>query len=87
MKHFWNLAREKNVTQLQRDTLIGSIVTKMKGNILQVTLRHDASRAVQCILQFGTIPQRWQILNEMSERLSEVIYIYIYLYLTPDQSN
>jgi pumilio homology domain family member 6 len=72
MKLFWNLAREKNVTQSQRDNLISSIVTKMKGNILQVTLRHDASRAVQCILQFGTIPQRWQILNEMSERLSEV---------------
>jgi pumilio homology domain family member 6 len=72
MKHFWNLAREKNVTDGTRDNLIGSIVSKMKGNILQVTLRHDASRAVQCILQFGTIAQRWQILNEMSARLCEV---------------
>ena len=44
----------------------------MRGNILQITLRHDASRAVQCILQFGTIEQRRLILNEMSQRISEV---------------
>lgn len=72
MKQFWNSAREKNVSQRDRDAMITSIVAKMKGNILQVTLRHDASRAVQCILQFGTVPQRWQVLNEMGERLSEV---------------
>lgn len=48
----------------------------MRGNILQVTLRHDASRAVQCILQFGTNEQRRLILNEMAERFYEVYLIF-----------
>ncbi len=68
------MAREKAVTKTDRDRSIASIVSKMQGNVLQVTLRHDASRAVQCILQFGTSSQRRQILNEMSARICEVIF-------------
>jgi hypothetical protein len=72
MKQFWNVARMKNLTTSEREALIKTIMSKMKGNILQVTLRHDASRAVQCILQFGSAEQRRQILSEMGDRMSEV---------------
>ena len=72
MKAFWNVARMKTLTSKEREALIVSIMAKMRGNILQVTLRHDASRAVQCVLQFGTLAQRKEILTEMGDRISEV---------------
>lgn len=80
MKQFWNVARMKNLTTPEREALIKTIMSKMKGNILQVTLRHDASRAVQCILQFGSADQRRQILLEMGDRMSEVHHILLYFH-------
>ena len=45
---------------------------KMEGHILQVTLRHDASRIVESILQYGTEKQRENILTELSAKLVDV---------------
>jgi pumilio family protein 6 len=56
----------------EREQLIAAMAKKMSGNILQVTLRHDASRMVQCVIQFGTDKQRRDILNEMLPRIYEV---------------
>ena len=72
MKEFWNAARVKTLSREDRDALIDGMMKSVSGRILQVTLRHDASRAVQCILQFGSEKQRKQILEEMSPKLYEV---------------
>lgn len=72
MKEFWNSARVKTLSKEDREALIATMMQSVTGRILQVTLRHDASRAVQCILQFGTPQQRRLILEEMSGKLYEV---------------
>ena len=46
----------------------------MQGHILQVTLKHDASRIVQSILQFGTLEERKKILEELITNIVEVIH-------------
>ena len=72
MKEFWNSARVKTLSKEDREALIAEMMRSVTGRILQVTLRHDASRAVQCILQFGSVQQRRLILEEMSAKLYEV---------------
>jgi hypothetical protein len=72
MKEFWNSARVKTLSKEDREALIQTMMKGVTGRILQVTLRHDASRAVQCILQFGSPQQRRLILEEMSAKLYEV---------------
>ena len=41
-------------------------------SLYQVTLRHDASRIVESILQFGTEKQREKILTEIANKLFEI---------------
>ena len=77
MKEFWNSARVKTLSKEDREVLIQTMMKSVTGRILQVTLRHDASRAVQCILQFGSTQQRRLILEEMSAKLYEVISLFV----------
>jgi pumilio family protein 6 len=77
MKEFWNSARVKTLSKEDREVLIQTMMKSVTGRILQVTLRHDASRAVQCILQFGSTQQRRLILEEMSAKLYEVIILFV----------
>ena len=48
------------------------MAAKMEGQVLQVTLRHDASRIVESILQYGTEKQREKILTELTSKLVEI---------------
>lgn len=48
------------------------MASKMEGQVLQVTLRHDASRIVESILQYGTEKQREKILHELVAKLVEI---------------
>ncbi len=72
IKKSWNIVRVKSLPKAERETMITLMAKKIFGNILQVTLRHDASRMVQCIIQFGTDEQRRQILAEMNTKIYEV---------------
>lgn len=48
------------------------MASKMEGQVLQVTLRHDASRIVESILQYGSEKQREKILTELTSKLVEI---------------
>ena len=53
LKTNWDNVRTKSVDQVNRTEALVEMVNKIKGQIYQVTLRHDCSRMVQTILQFG----------------------------------
>jgi pumilio homology domain family member 6 len=44
----------------------------IKGQIPQMVLRHDASRVVQTILQFGTVEQRKIVLSELVPKIVDI---------------
>lgn len=72
LKNNWNKIRIKSTSSEERAVIIDQMVKQMTGNVLQVTLRHDASRMVQSIFQFGTIAQRKPILDELVIKLVEI---------------
>ncbi len=77
MKVGWNEARVKNLPKDKREEIIRQMSTQLVGKVSQVTLRHDTSRAVQCVLQFGTKDQRKKILDELLPKIVEVNTFYI----------
>ena len=72
MKKDWNVARMKTMPAVDRVAVINGLAKNISSHILQVTLRHDASRIVQCILQYGNSQQRKAVLKELAPRLYEV---------------
>ena len=48
------------------------MVSSIKGRILEITLRHDASRVIQYLLQHGTAQQRQQVVSELVQKASEI---------------
>lgn len=72
MKSSWNKVRDRSTSEEERVSLINQMMKQIKGNVLQVTLRHDASRMTQCILQYGTEEQRTQVLGELLDKAAEI---------------
>ena len=48
---------------------------QLSGHITQITLKHDSSRVVQFILQFGTHGDRQKVLEELLVSIVEVRYV------------
>ena len=72
LKSMWNTVRIRATPADVRSKLVQQMATKMEGHIMQVTLRHDASRIVESILQYGNEKQREKILTEVANKLFEI---------------
>eukprot|EP00605_Chrysophyceae_sp_TOSAG23-4_P000768 GSChrysophyteH1.ASY1.ANO1.857.1 assembled CDS len=72
MKSSWNKVRTKSTPDDERKALLEKMSSQMQGHVPQVTLRHDASRMTQCLLQFGSTEQRQAILAELLEKSVEI---------------
>ena len=72
LKNDWNRVRVRTIGAEEKAKLISKLMASIKGHVLQVTLRHDVSRIVQCILQFGNEAQKSFILSEMQPKLFEI---------------
>eukprot|EP01041_Mallomonas_annulata_P002566 gene2567-5009_t len=72
LKLSWNQARLKVITPKERSLVIQNMVKQITGHVLQVTLRHDASRAVQSILQFGNPEERKKVFEELLTNIIDI---------------
>jgi pumilio family protein 6 len=72
LKNDWNKVRIRSINSADRNKLIDKLLSSIRGHVLQVTLRHDVSRIVQCILQFGNDAQRSIVVSEMAPKLFEI---------------
>jgi hypothetical protein len=72
LKSSWNKVRVKSTPEKERQQLLVTMANQMAGHVLQVTLRHDASRITQCLLQFGTAQQKQQVLQELLAKAFEI---------------
>lgn len=48
------------------------MVASIQNHILEITLRHDASRVIQYLLQHGNMQHRQQIIAELVQKASEI---------------
>ena len=72
LKVNWNKARDRATGEDIRNTTVAKMCEQVKDHILAVTLRHDASRMVQTVLQFGTVEQKETILTALTAKTSEI---------------
>jgi len=72
LKTSWNQARLKQLGPIDRQKIIKKMCQQISGRVSQVTLRHDASRVVQCILQFGSLEERFRILEDILKTAVDV---------------
>jgi pumilio family protein 6 len=72
LKTSWNVVRNRSTPESKRKDLVDKMYKQMTGHVLQVTLRHDASRMTQCILQYGTEEQRKNVLAELTAKTVEI---------------
>jgi hypothetical protein len=68
----WNKVRVKNIKSEERTAIVNGMMQQLDKHLLEVTLRHDASRAVQSVIQFGTPAQRGRVLEGIQSKFSEV---------------
>lgn len=68
----WNKVRDRSTETDTRASTLVKMVDQFKDHILAVTLRHDASRIVQTVLQFGTVEQKETIMHSLCQKASEI---------------
>eukprot|EP01132_Coremiostelium_polycephalum_P009286 gene9286-11382_t len=64
-KLLWVKIKEKKLSKEERSQLIDQLFTKLKGHILNVVVKHDASRVVQSMLKYGNEQQKELIFSEL----------------------
>ena len=71
-KEIWNKLREKDNSKEDMDAMVKELMTLFDGKMKEVVLKHDASRIVQALIQFGSNEQRTSILKELSDSIPEM---------------
>jgi pumilio family protein 6 len=71
-KQIWNIIRERDVDKQKRVTLVDELYGLVKGKIFDVAAKHDASRVIQSLMQFGKPEHRSQVVAELKEHLVEL---------------
>ena len=65
-KVLWNELREKKCPEARRAALVAELHGALLGKYKEVALKHDASRLVQAVIQYGNEEQRLQLFEEIS---------------------
>lgn len=72
LKTNWNVVRDRSTSEADRKKLLQQMMTQVAHKTHEVALRHDASRMVQCLLQFGTDAQKDAVLTDLLPKLHEI---------------
>jgi len=72
MKLIWNKIRDRKTPEPQRKKLIQDVLEQIQNHILDITLRHDASRIIQCIIQYGNDIQREFVLKQVMSKFFDI---------------
>ncbi|CBJ28598.1 conserved unknown protein [Ectocarpus siliculosus] len=71
-KEIWNKLRERKVPPEERAKLVQELLQLIKGKVMDIALKHDASRVVQTALQFGNQEERLSILTEIEGHIAQL---------------
>lgn len=71
MKLKWNRLREKHLPAAERIAIIDEIMDHVRGKMQEVAAKHDSTRVIQCILQYGNKEHREQVLAEILPKVVE----------------
>jgi pumilio homology domain family member 6 len=71
-KEIWNKLRQKDLEKDVRDGYVTKIMDLIKGKIWEIVSRHDASRVIQTIFQYGSLEVQEIICSELKEHYLEL---------------
>lgn len=61
----WNELRERATPKARKEELVKDVLSMITGRVMDVVMRHDASRVVQACLKHGSAAQRDSVCREM----------------------
>lgn len=64
-KRVWSLARQKNISQAERQKHVQELLAIVTGKVKDIVLKHDASRIIQTIVRYGGQRERDQVAKEL----------------------
>ncbi|CAM9394427.1 unnamed protein product, partial [Phaeothamnion confervicola] len=71
-KEIWNKLRERKVPPEVRQQLVEELAGLVKGKVYKISMKHDASRVIQCAVQYGSDADRASIVGELEGHLVEL---------------
>ncbi|GMI43646.1 hypothetical protein TrCOL_g2916 [Triparma columacea] len=71
-KDIWGKLRKKTNSKEENRELADELFALIKGKMLEIGQRHDASRVVQAMVQFGTDEQRAVVLDELKGAIADM---------------
>ena len=71
-KALWNQLRDRACEAETRTRLIGQLLDGMRGAMCAIATKHDGSRVLQAVVQFGDASQRSTVLAELGAKLAEL---------------
>ena len=71
-KEIWNKLRQKDLEKDVRDGFVEKIMGLIKGKIWEIVSRHDASRVIQTLFQYGNVEVQEAICGELKGHYLEL---------------
>lgn len=68
-KKMWEILRREETTKEVRTKLCGELMKLIEGNVKFLSMAHDTTRVIECLIQFGNEQQKQYIFDQVqSER-------------------
>ncbi|KAI0763930.1 ARM repeat-containing protein [Trametes elegans] len=71
-KRAWTLARQKNLSKVERTKQINALMDIIRGKVKDIVFKHDASRIVQTVVKYGGQKERNEIAEELKGKYREL---------------
>lgn len=71
-QNLWEVYRQKAVTLADKRESIDKVLDMWKGSMKTLCARHDASRVIQSVFQFGTVVQQEKVMAELRGHLLDM---------------
>ncbi|KAL6077580.1 Pumilio y domain member 6 [Balamuthia mandrillaris] len=69
LKRLWEELRRKDLKKEEKKPLVEKLMSLCKDKILEIINKHDGSRVIQALIQFGEMEHRQTVLEELSGHL------------------
>ncbi|KAF9804283.1 hypothetical protein IEO21_09437 [Rhodonia placenta] len=71
-KSAWRLAHQKSLPKVERTKYINQLMDVIRGHVIDIVFKHDASRIVQTVVRYGGEKERNEIASELKGRFKEL---------------
>jgi pumilio homology domain family member 6 len=72
-KRVWALARQKDISKTERQEHLKDLMDLIRGKVIEVVFKHDASRIVQTVVKYGGRKERNEIAAELKGKFRDMI--------------